>query len=102
MWYELLSRDIGRSAVVFDEAEPRRILAFGISAAVSQTHYDNILRDRAPFIARSLFDEWLSARMPFLDEHRYARENAFGGLNIFVLHNGISETVNGLDLTNTL
>jgi hypothetical protein len=32
MWVALLSRDIARSAVVFDDAEPCRILAFGISA----------------------------------------------------------------------
>jgi hypothetical protein len=102
MWFTLLSRDIGRSAVLFDEAEPRRILAFGISAALRQIRFDNILRDKAPFIARTLLDEWSSDRQPFLDEREYAFENASDGLNAFVLHNGISEVVNVLDLPNML
>ena len=102
MWFTLLSRDIGRSAVVFDEAEPERILAFGISAALRQIRFDNILRDKAPFIARTLLDEWLADRKPFLDEREYALENASDGLNVFVLHNGISEVVKVLNLPNVL
>jgi DNA-binding CsgD family transcriptional regulator len=102
MWFTLLSRDIGRSAVVFDEAEPQRILAFGISAALSRERFDNVLRDKAPFIARTLLDEWLSDRKPFLDDRECASENASDGLSVFVLNNGISEVVNVLNLPNML
>ncbi len=102
MWFSLLSRDVARSAVVFDEAEPRRILAFGISAPLRQMRFDEILRDKAPFIARTLLDEWLSGRKPFLDEREYAFANASDGLSTYVLHNGLSEVVNTSNLPNVL
>ena len=102
MWFTLLMRDIGRSAVVFDEAEPQRILAFGISAALSRGRFEKILSDKAPFIGRTLLDEWLSEQKPFLNEREYAFENASDGLHVFVLQNGISESVGILDFPNML
>jgi hypothetical protein len=93
MWLALLSSDIARSAVVIDESEPRRILAFGISAPVKQSRFDEIFRDHSPFITRTLLEEWLSAQNPFLDEREYASANGSGGLNVFTLNNGISEVV---------
>ncbi len=102
MWFTLLTRDIGRSGVVFDEAEPRRILAFGISAPLRQTRFAKVLRDGAPFIARMLLREWLSDQKPFLDEREYACANASDGLSVFVLHNGISDVVGVLDIPRVL
>lgn len=49
----------------------------------------DIVRARAPFIAKKLLEEWSSGREPFVDEREYAAANASAGLNIFVLHNGI-------------
>ena len=102
MWLALLSRDIARSAVVFDEAEPRRILAFGISAPLKQARFDDVLRDRVAYIAKSLLEEWLSGQEPFLDEREFAAANASAGLNIFVLHNGLSEKLDSNSLPNVL
>lgn len=98
MWLTLLSSDIARSAVIFDEAEPRRVLAFGIGAPLKQIRFERILRDKAPFVTRTLLDEWLSGRNPFLDEREYALANATDGLSVFVLNNAISDVVNVRDL----
>ncbi len=93
MWLDLLSRDVARSAVVFDEAAPRRVLAFGIAAPLKHSRFAAVLRDRVAFIARTLLDEWSAGHEPFLDEPGFASANGCAGLNIFVLHNGVSETV---------
>ena len=93
MWSTLLACDIARSAVVVDESEPRRIVAFGIAAPLKQTRFDQILQDHSPFITRTLLDEWLSARDPFLNERECAVANASDGLNIFTLNNGLSNVV---------
>lgn len=102
LWFMLLSRDLGRSSVVFDESEPRRILAFGVSAPLKQLRFDRILAERAPFIARTLLEEWISDSRPFLDEHEAATANAALGLSVFALHNGISSVVDVRDVPNML
>lgn len=93
MWLALVCSDIARSAVVVDERDPRRIVAFGIAAPIKQSRFDEIFRDNGPFITRELLEEWLSARNPFLDEREYASANASAGLNIFTLNNGLSDLV---------
>ena len=78
MWSGLLSCDIARSAVVIDESEPRRIVAFGIAAPIKQSRFDDIFSDHSsPFITRKLLEEWRSARDPFLDEQEYAARKFF-------------------------
>ena len=95
MWATLLSRDIARSAVVFDEAEPRHVLAFGLSAPLKQARFDDIFRDAVPFVTKALLGEWLSGKEPFLDEPAYTSANAGSGLSTFVLHNGFSNVLTG-------
>ena len=102
LWVELISRDIARSAVVYSESEPRHVLAFGIGAPIKQSRYDDILRDRTPFIAKTLLTEWTAGRAPFLDEDEYASANASDGLNVFVLHNGIAEVLSANALPSIL
>lgn len=102
LWLALLSRDIARSAVVYDETDPRRILAFGISAPVGRTRFDAILTERAAFIAKTLLMESVSGREPFLDERGYAEDNVSEGLNVVVLHNGVSEPLSADALPHVL
>ncbi len=61
-----------------------------------------MLRDRAAFIAKTLLAEWTAGREPFLDEREYAYGNASDGLNVVVLHNGISEVLSASALPNVL
>lgn len=102
MWCALLVRDIARSAVVFDESEPSRILAFGVAAPVKQSRFNEILQDQSPFITRALLEEWLAARDPFLSEREYAAANASDGLNIFTLNNGLSDVIPSSAFANVL
>jgi DNA-binding CsgD family transcriptional regulator len=102
LWATLLFRDIARSAVVFDEADPRRILAFGIAAPLKQSRFDDIFRDRAAYITNSLLEECMAGKEPFLDEREYAAANASSGLSTFVLQNSISESLNTSSFTNVL
>ncbi len=93
MWLDVLARDVGRSAVVFEAGQPERILAFGVSAALTEARFQAIEASRAPFIGKSLLDDWRRGRDPFLDESAFATANANGGLHVVVSHNGIDETL---------
>jgi hypothetical protein len=94
MWLRIISDDVGRSAVVFDSTHPDRVLAFSVSVAISESRFGEILTNGAPFIGRSLFDDWRSGREPFLDEAAFKEANARGDLHIAVAYNGVDE---GLD-----
>jgi DNA-binding CsgD family transcriptional regulator len=102
LWVGLLSRDIARSAVFYSETEPRRILAFGISAPLKKSRFDELLRERAAFITKTLLTEWTLGREPFLDEREYAYANASDGLNVFVLHNGVSDVLSASEFPSVL
>lgn len=93
MWQSVLDRDIGRSAVLFESGDPQRVLAFGISAAVKDSHLATLAANRAPFVGRALFDAWRSGDDPFLDEPSFAIANAHDGLNVIVTHNGVEDAV---------
>ena len=93
MWQAVLSRDVGRSAVVFEAGDPRRVLAFGVSAAISESRFDAILADGSPFVGQALLEDWRSGKNPFLDEPSFAAANARDGLHVVVMHNGIAETI---------
>jgi hypothetical protein len=93
MWLELITCDTGRSAVVYEAEDPDRVLAFGVSAAVEAARFEAICTNRAPFVAKSLLDEWRSGGNPFLDEASFASANANDGLHFLVIHNGVAETL---------
>jgi len=93
MWQSILDRDVGRSTVLFESADPERVLAFGISAAIKDAHLAMVAEKRAPFVSRSLFDAWRSGDDPFLDEASYATANARDGLNVIVMHNGVEDAI---------
>lgn len=102
MWQAVLSRDVGRSAVIFEARDPLRVLAFGFSAAISAARFGTIVADGAPFVARALFEDWRSGADPFLDEPSFATANARGGLHFVVMHNGIAETLEARFLPDAL
>ncbi len=93
MWQSVIDRDVGRSAVVFESDRPERVLAFGVSAAVSDARLASIVANAAPFIGRSLLDAWRLGDDPFLDEPSFAKANARDGLSVVVIHNGFDETI---------
>jgi hypothetical protein len=68
LWLELLTSDSGRSAVVFE-------------AAVSAARFQDILVMEAPFISKSLLDDWRLGKKPFLDEAAFGSANAEDGLS---------------------
>jgi hypothetical protein len=93
MWHDVLSRDVGRSAVIFEADRPDRVLAFGVSAALTESKFDAIESTRAPFIAKSLLDDWRRGDDPFLDEASFATANGGEGLHLITLHNGVDESI---------
>ena len=92
MWRRIIVEDVGRSAVVFEDGSPKRILAFGVSAAVSDDYYDRIPTEHAPFVGKKLLDAWRSGNNPLLDESAFGLANAGSGVNFVVIHNGLVET----------
>ncbi len=93
LWLDLITRDIGRSAVVFEASDPGRVLVFGMSAAIDAARFTAIVTEPAPFVARALLEQWRSGDNPFLDEAAFARANAGDGLYFFLLPNGVSPTL---------
>ncbi len=102
MWLTIISEDVGRSAVVFDARQPERVLAFSVSVAISEERFDEIVRNGAPFIGRSLFDDWRSERDPFLGEAAFEEANVRGNLYIAVPYNGVDETLDANTLVGAL
>lgn len=92
MWLELITRDLGRSSVIYDECEPRRVVAFGISVAIERERFAEVDRGCAPFVARRLLDEWRAGVRPFLDEAAFAAANCGDGLCVLATHDGMIET----------
>jgi hypothetical protein len=92
MWRKIIVEDVGRSAVVFGDGSPKRILAFGVSAAVSDEYYDRIPVEHAPFVGKKLLDAWRSGNNPFLDESAFGSANAGEGVDFVTIHNGWVET----------
>jgi hypothetical protein len=102
MWRDVLARDVGRSAVVFDAGHPERVLAFGVSAAITEARFQAIETSRAPFIGRSLLDDWRRGQDPFLDELSFATANGGGGLHVIAAHNGVDESIDARFLPDVL
>ena len=92
MWQAIISRDVGRSAVVFADRDPRRILAFGVSGAIDDACFETIKTGGLGFVGRRFLDEWCAGHAPFLNEAEFALANAGAGINMLVLHNGIVAT----------
>lgn len=92
MWLDIISRDVGRSSVIYEEREPRRVIAFGVSVAVKRTRLAQIERGCAPFVARRLLDEWRIGEKPFLDEMALGAANGGDGLSLLATHDGAIET----------
>lgn len=92
MWLDIISRDVGRSSVVFEDGAPRRVLAFGFSVAIERSRFEAIDAGCAPFIARRLLDDWRAGRSAYLDECAFAAANAGDGISLLVTHNGSIET----------
>jgi hypothetical protein len=98
LWLELITRDTGRSAVVFEANDPGRVLVFGVSAAIDARRFEAILAEREPFVARALLEQWRSGKNPFLDNGTFASANSGDGLYFCVLNNGVSEQLDAADL----
>ena len=92
MWLKIIAEDVGRSAVVFDSAEPQRVLAFGVSLAVSRARFEAIVEKRAPFIGRALLEECRSGENPLLLDS-FARANGKGDLHLAIAYNGVHESI---------
>jgi hypothetical protein len=102
MWRDVLARDVGRSAVLFEAGDPERVLAFGVSAALTEARFGAIVTSRAPFIAKSLLEDWRRGNDPFLDEWSFATANGGGGLHVITTHNGVDESIDARFLPNVL
>lgn len=99
LWREVLDGDLGVSAVVEEtEARQPHILAFGLSAFVSDAFLAEAKTSLPPYLGPRILHRWAERRSPIATRAEIRRANAGSGLNVLALHHGWDDGIEGPQL----
>jgi hypothetical protein len=87
MWREIIEGESGYAGVVIG-AQPRPILAFGISVALKPRFAESIVNDPQPFTSLRILQAWKRGESPIMTRDEVAEANAGWGVDLFILHHG--------------
>ncbi len=92
-WNEVLTRRLGRSAVIEDQERPlaERAVGFGLSAFITDEFAQEVKIRSRPYISQQVLERWLQGRAPLLTLEDTCCANSGDGLNVLVLHYGIKQ-----------